>query len=263
MEGKIALITGGARGLGEAMTRLFALHGAKIVVADVLEDLGRSLCDDLNGAATFVKCDVTVEEDIRAAVNDAILKHGKLDVMCSNAGVIDRTLPSFAGYSAEKFDRVIAVNLRGAFLGTKHAARVMVPARQGSIIITSSVVSVTGASTSPAYTSSKHALVGLAKTAALSLGQHGIRVNCVAPGPMLTAMSTSMMPIPRERLEERMNSMMPLKGSTMTPEDVARAALFLASDESKFVSGQNLGVDGAMTAGTAPPPDLSKLFPSE
>ena len=263
MEGKIALITGGARGLGEAMTRLFALHGAKIVVADVLEDLGRSLCDDLNGAATFVKCDVTVEEDIRAAVNDAILKHGKLDVMCNNAGVIDRMLPSFTDYSAEDFDRVIAVNLRGAFLGTKHAARVMVPARQGSIIITSSIASVTSGLVSPAYTSSKHALVGLVKTAALSLGQHGIRVNCVAPGPMITAMVISMMPTPREGWEEFLNTKIPLKGSTMTPEDVARAALFLASDESRFVSGQNLVVDGAMTAGIAPPRNLSEPVPSE
>jgi NAD(P)-dependent dehydrogenase (short-subunit alcohol dehydrogenase family) len=145
LEGKVALITGGASGIGEATAKLFSKHGAKVVIADIQDELGHSVCKDLSPHSTsFVHCDVTKEIDVENAVNLAVSKFGKLDIMFNNAGVAGVSKINILDTTKPEFEQVIGVNLIGVFLGTKHAARAMIPARQGSIISTASVCSVIG-----------------------------------------------------------------------------------------------------------------------
>ncbi|KAE8037388.1 hypothetical protein FH972_009977 [Carpinus fangiana] len=181
LEGKVALITGGASGIGEATAKLFSKHGAKVVIADIQDELGHSVCKDLSPQSTsFVHCDVTKEIDVENAVNLAVSKFGKLDIMFNNAGVAGVSKTDILDITKPEFEQVIGVNLVGVFLGTKHAARAMIPARQGSIISTASVCSVIGDDD----------------------GVHSLYSN--------------------------------LKGRVLKAEDVAEAALYLGSDESKY-----------------------------
>ncbi|KAK1300565.1 Momilactone A synthase [Acorus calamus] len=262
LQGKVALITGGASGIGKATARLFRAHGAKVVIADIQDGPGRSVSADLGGPSDclYVRCDVTEESDVRDAVDAAVSTFGKLDVIHNNAGVIDPLTP-LAETGKSHFERVLAVNLTGSFLGTKHAARVMVPNRRGSIVMTASASSVIGSvnmSVTHAYTISKHGLLGLMRNAAAELGQFGVRVNCVSPYGLATPLTKKAWSFAGDaEVEEAYGRYAALKGATLRAEDVAYAVLYLASEEAKYVSGHNLAVDGGFTSSVCVPSNYS------
>lgn len=242
LEGKVALITGGATGIGECTARLFSQQGAKVIVADIQDDRGRSVCNTIG--ATFVHCDVTNETDVKKAIDTAVTDHGKLDIMFNNAGIIEAVAKPITDTALSDFHKVMDVSVTGAFLGTKHAARIMVPAGRGSIISTASVASVIGGVGTHAYTTAKHAVVGLTRNAAVELGRFGVRVNCVSPYGVATRLGLEFLRTDEKGFEETMSKYANLQGTLLKAEDVAMAVLYLASDESKYVSGHNLMVDG-------------------
>ncbi|KAK1426202.1 hypothetical protein QVD17_14871 [Tagetes erecta] len=248
LEGKVALITGASSGIGECATILFAQHGAKVIIADVQDERGQAVCDAIGSSnSIYVHCDVTSEEDVKTAIDTAITTYGKLDIMFNNAAVADPIKPHITDNEKSDFERVLNVNVTGVFLGMKHAARVMVPAKTGSIISTASVASNVGGVASHAYCGAKHAVVGLTKNLALELGQFGIRVNCLSPSGIATPLTTNAIGLDAESLEKFFSSLGNLNGVTLKTEDIAQAALFLASDEAKYISGQNLYIDGGFS----------------
>lgn len=248
MEGKVALITGASSGIGACSAKIFVQHGAKVVIADIQDELGHRVVETLGESnSIYVHCDVSNEDHVKDAVDKAISTYGKLDIMFNNAGFIDPGKPRIVDNLKSDFERVFAVNVIGGFLGMKHAARVMVPARSGCIISTSSLCSDRAGQASHAYTASKHAILGLTKNLAVELGQFGIRVNCLSPYGVATPFGRSSLGVENdEEFENFLNSFANLKGVTLRTEDVANAALYLAGDEAKYVSGQNLFIDGAL-----------------
>ncbi|MGD7340600.1 SDR family oxidoreductase [Ralstonia pseudosolanacearum] len=248
LEGKVAAITGGASGIGEATVRLFVKHGAKVVILDIQDERGRTIAQELDSDENvmFIHCDVTKESDVKNAIDTTITKFGKLDIMYNNAGISgDISGVNILNSSSEEYKRVFDVNVYGSFLGAKHAARVMIPANKGTILFTSSVASVLASGLLPhAYTMSKHAMVGMSKRLSAELAQYGIRVNCVAPYAIATPMMTTYLKMEEEEAENFFTSAANLKGVVLKTEDIAEAALYLVSDEAKYVSGVNLLVDG-------------------
>lgn len=246
LEGKVALISGGARGQGAAEARLFAEEGAKVVIGDILEREGSRLASEIaeaGGDAVFVLLDVTREEDWREAVTTAVSKFGKLDVLVNNAAVwrgghVEQT-------TGEHWDTVLSVNAKGVFLGTKAAIPEMRKAGGGSIINISSTAGLVGSITSTAYSASKGASRLFTKSTAVQYAAEGIRANSIHPGPIDTAMGEQVWPDAESRETVLARTPVARMG---TPEDIAYGALYLASDESSFVTGSELVIDGGMTA---------------
>ncbi|SKC82648.1 glucose 1-dehydrogenase [Krasilnikoviella flava] len=237
LEGRVALVTGGARGLGEAYVRALHTAGAAVVVADLLDDEGAALAADLGARARYVHLDVTDEAGWETAVAASVEAFGGLDVLVNNAGIANSA--PIEHYTTAKWDAVIAVNLTGTFLGCRTVVPVMRAAGGGSIVNVSSVEGLRGGERLHGYVASKFGVRGLTKSLAVELGRSGIRVNSVHPGLVRTEMTTRIdveaVPIPI--------------GRAAVPGDVAGAVLFLASDASAYLTGTELVVDGGLTAG--------------
>ncbi|XP_073156088.1 short-chain dehydrogenase reductase 5 [Henckelia pumila] len=253
LEGKVALITGGASGIGKETATKFIDNGAKVVLADIQQDLGHQMARELGPNASFIPCDVTQESDISQAVDFSISQHGQLDIMYNNAGIACHTPPSIADLDLSAFDRVMAVNVRGVVAGIKHGARVMIPRRSGAILCTSSVTGLIGGVAQHTYSISKTAVIGIVKSAAAELCKHGIRINCVSPmaipTPFVIEELKKYFPgVDSQRLVKMVHDFGVLEGAVCETSDIANAAMFLASDDAKYVNGHNLVVDGGFTS---------------
>jgi 3alpha(or 20beta)-hydroxysteroid dehydrogenase len=244
LKDKVALITGGARGMGAATCRLFAAEGATVVIADVLDREGEALAAELGARASYAHLDVADEAGWRAVIDRTVAGHGGLDVLVNNAGVL--LFKTIAETSLAEFERVIRINLQGTFLGTKLAGAQMAQRGRGSIVNISSSDGMKGANGLAAYCSSKWGIRGLTRVAAMELGHKGVRVNSVHPGGVDTAMGN---PYGQPKAEvNKRYGFVPLQ-RVGEPEEVARVSLFLASDESSYLCGAEIAVDGGMLAG--------------
>ena len=252
LEGRVAVVTGGASGIGAATVDLFVSEGASVVVADLQDDAGGAIADRHGDAVRYLRTDVTVEDEVAAAVDLAVAEFGRLDVMFNNAGVVGARGPIDTTTEAD-WDHTMAVLLKGVFLGTKHAARVMKPQRSGVIISTTSTAGVTGGLGPHLYTSAKHGVVGLTRSVANELGPFGIRVNAVAPGSTVTPMIATLRsdePVDDAVVAERLASRV-LLDPAIAAADIANGVLYLASDDSRQVTGHTLVIDaGQIASGT-------------
>ena len=247
LQGKVAIISGGARGQGAAEARMFAKEGAKVVFGDILDDDGKKVEAEIaesGGEALYVALDVTSEDSWRAAVRAAVSRFGKVDILVNNAGVAIWSAGDDA--TVEEWDRVMEINAKGVFLGTRAVIPEMRKAGGGSIINISSISGMVGQATiHPGYNASKGAVRILTKSTAIQYAAEGIRCNSVHPGPVRTAMTERGWSDP-ERLRQT-EERTPL-GRFADPDEIAYGVLFLASDESSFMTGSEMVIDGGVTA---------------
>ncbi|CAN0903496.1 (+)-cis,trans-nepetalactol synthase NEPS1 [Linum grandiflorum] len=258
LEGKVAIITGGASGIGEETARLFADQGAKmVVIADIQDDLGQNVAASIGpDNCAYKRCDVTSEDQVKSLVDYTVATFGHLDIMFSNAGVITTaSQQTILDFDLAAMESTFAVNVNGNAACVKHAARAMVAAaaggqprgRKGSIVCTASVAGSTGGRRMSDYFMSKHAVVGLVRSASLQLGEYGIRVNCVSPYVVATPMARRGLGgggRTAESIESSYEDYMCLKGAPLRARNVADAVLFLASADSDLITGLDLVVDG-------------------
>ena len=249
LNGKVALITGGASGIGEGTVRRFVSEGARVIIADLQDGPGAALANDLGSSTRFIRTDVAKEADLARAVDLAVSEFGHLDIMFNNAGIVG-TVGRIAETDTDQWDRTVAILMRGVFLGMKHASRVMIPQGSGVILSTTSTAGVVGGLGPHCYTACKHAVVGLTKSVASEVARHGIRVNAIAPGNTVTAMTSTVMtgdPADTDKATEYIAAAS-LLGIAGLPSDIANAAVFLASDEARYITAHVLVVDAGQTA---------------
>ena len=251
LDNKIAVITGGASGIGKGSVKLFVEEGARVVFGDIQDDLGRALADELGSSALYLHANVRKESDIKALIDLAVEKFGRLDIMFNNAGM-GGALGPIEEIPTDAFDVTIEILLRSVFLGIKHATPVMKEQKSGNIISSASVAGLRTGMGPHLYSACKAAIVHLTHTIADELGEFGIRVNCICPGGISTAIFGRGVGLPQvqaERFAQLLKvffkDFQPIKQAGL-PEDIAKTALWLASDESSFVSGHALVVDGAL-----------------
>jgi len=252
LQDKVAIVTGAASGLGEATARMMVAEGASVLLADIADDKGQALADELGEQAAYLHCDVSIESDVAGLVDEAVSRHGQLDCMFNNAGVVGASGP-IDELTVEEYELVQGVLLRSVFLGMKHAARVMKPRKSGVILSTTSIAGIEGGWGPHLYVAAKSAVVGLTRNVAAELATYGIRVVAIAPGKILSPMNAARImgdPDDLEGLAAAFQSRTPLRGRVGVPEDVASAAVWLASDEAGFVSGTTIMVDGGLTTGS-------------
>ncbi|KVG65049.1 glucose 1-dehydrogenase [Burkholderia pseudomultivorans] len=244
LEGKVAIVTGGARGMGEATCRLFVAEGARVVIGDVLEAEGTALARELGDAARFMRLDVADEANWARVADATVEQFGRIDVLVNNAAVL--MFGAITELSKRDFERAVSVNLVGTFIGIRAVAPQMMAQQRGSIVNISSVDGLRGVNALAAYVSSKWGVRGLTKVAALELGHRGVRVNSIHPGGVNTVMSNPT-GAPLDEINPHYANV-PLQRIGL-PDEIARATLFLASDDASYCNGAELSVDGGMAAG--------------
>jgi 3alpha(or 20beta)-hydroxysteroid dehydrogenase len=244
LAGKVAIVTGAARGMGAATARLFAAEGAQVVLADVLDSAGQAVAREIGDSAWFQHHDVSDDDSWTQLVSSAIERLGRVDVLINNAGIL--SMQRLLDTSKREFEKILAVNLVGVFLGIKSVAPHMTRRGSGAIVNISSISGMTGQAGVGAYAASKWGVRGLTRVAALELGHSGVRVNSIYPGGTRTDMGA-----PRDISPEDLNrfyATIPLR-RIGEPEDIAHACLYLVSDESSYVTGAELVVDGGLSSG--------------
>jgi len=261
LAGKVAVITGGASGMGEASARLFVAEGARIAIGDVQEEQAHVVAKSLGDAAVALRTDVSQSGDVKRLVEAAVARFGRLDVMFNNAGIggsegLIHETPEAV------FDRILAVDLKAVWLGIKHAVPHLIAAGGGSIVNTASVSAHLGMKYQGAYGAAKGGVVQLTRVAAVEYAEHGIRANAICPGGVLTPLLWANPGLPEPLtpavVEEQLKRVQPIARAGM-PRDIAHAALWLASDESSFVTGTTLVVDGGWTASARPNTELAEM----
>jgi NAD(P)-dependent dehydrogenase (short-subunit alcohol dehydrogenase family) len=253
LDGRVAIVTGGASGIGARTVRLFVEQGARVVIGDMQEELGRSVADELRGSALFQRTEVSREDDVQALVARADKEFGKLDCIFNNAG-FGGALGPVAETPVDEFDTTFAVLVRGVFLGMKHAAPLL--SRQGgSMISTASVAGLLAGYSPHAYAAAKAAVIQLSRSVALELAPKRVRVNCICPGFIATPLALNTVGRTTtgaqiDKVKAGMANAQPIPRAG-EPDDIAQMALWLASDASTFVTGQHFVVDGGFAAGRA------------
>jgi len=250
--GKVAVITGAASGLGEATARLMHAEGASVLLADIQDDRGQRVAAELGTRSRYLHCDVTAEAEVASVVDTAVREFGRLDCMFNNAGIVGAH-GGIDEIPLEEYEFTMAVLLRSVFLGMKHAARVMKPQHSGVILNTASIGGLQGGLGPHVYGAAKGAVIALTRNVAAELGAWSIRVNAIAPGKILTPMNAASVvgdPDAMDEAREAFRTRTPLPGRIGVVDDIAHAALWLASDDAGFVSGHVLVVDGGLTTGS-------------